>query len=169
MVALLLFLCNMFWNYGVLPSDIPLSGLLPQWHWGSKWLKGMSKIQASPSIYIFDCCTSEKLPYFGKLIRGNTPAFIQWNAHSEVSCKSVTLGTKVLPAFKCGTIWYCCIQDYHCYFTVIHGVVVKYLFKTMLKLRDKAFMVVALKLLNILLHDIRNTTDFTLFKQDCTY
>ena len=54
-------------------------------------------------------------------------------------------------------------------FTVIHGVVVKYLFKTMPKLRDKAFMVVALKLLNILLHDIRNTTDFTLFKQDCTY
>ena len=54
-------------------------------------------------------------------------------------------------------------------FTVIHGVVVKYLFKTIPKLGDRAFMAVALKLLNILLHDIRNTTDFTLFKQDCTY
>ena len=43
--------------------------------------------------------------------------------------------------------------------------VVKYLFKTMPKLGDRAFMAVVLKLLNILVHDIRNTTDFTLFKQ----
>ena len=40
--------------------------------------------------------------------------------------------------------------------------VVKYLFKTMPKLGDRAFMAVVLKLLNILVHDIRNTTDFTL-------
>ena len=54
-------------------------------------------------------------------------------------------------------------------FTVIHGMVVKYLFKIMLKLGDRAFMAVALKLLNILLHDIRNTADFTLFKQVCSF
>ena len=37
------------------------------------------------------------------------------------------------------------------------------------KLRDRAFMAVVLKLLNILVHDIRNTTDLTLFKQVCTF
>ena len=47
--------------------------------------------------------------------------------------------------------------------------VVKYLFKTMPKLGDRAFMAVVLKLLNILVHDIRNTTDFTLFKQVFTF
>ena len=54
-------------------------------------------------------------------------------------------------------------------FIVIHAMVVKYLFKTMPKLGDRAFMAVALKLLNILVHNIRNTTDFTLFKQVCTF
>jgi len=61
------------------------------------------------------------------------------------------------------------VFNYHCYLAVIHAIVVKYLFKTMPKLGDRAFMAVALKLLNILVHDIRNTTDFTLFKQVCTF
>ena len=60
--------------------------------------------------------TSEKLTYFGELIKGNTPALIQGNAHSELSCKSVTLGTKVLPAIKFRTIWYYCVQLSPCYF-----------------------------------------------------
>ena len=62
------------------------------------------------------------------------------------------------------------VFNYHpATFTVIHATVAKYLFKTMLKLGDRAFMAVALKLLNILVHDIRTTTDFTLFKQVCTF